>query len=100
MPLSCSEVPPWPYEIGGFCVKYDPSVYSLDRLRIAPERLADSQTALRALLSAVGIKAHALPGLMNAARPEAAFSDFERKTLGMVGLRLRTVTWPDDDQVP
>jgi hypothetical protein len=99
MPLSCSEAPPWPYEIGGFCVKYDPSVYLLDRLRVAPERLADSRTALRALLSAAGIKAHTVPGLMNAARPAADLSVFERKTLGMIGLRLRTVTWPDYDQV-
>jgi len=36
---------------------------------------------------------------MNAVRPEADLSVFERKTLGMVGLRLRTVTWPDYDQV-
>jgi len=99
MPLSCSVAPPWRYEIAGFCVKYDASVYLLNRLQVAPERLADSQTALRALLSAVGIKAHTLPGLMNAARPDADLSVFERKTLGMVGLRLRTVTWPDYDQV-
>jgi hypothetical protein len=99
MPLSCSVAPPWPYETGGFCVKYDAFWYSLDRLEVAPERLADSQTALRALLSAVGIKPHTLPGLMNAARPEAELSAFERKTLGMVGLRLQTVTWPDYDQI-
>jgi hypothetical protein len=98
-PLSCSVAPPWPYEIGGFCVKYDPSVYYLDRLRVAPERLTDPVTALRALLSAVGIKVHTLPGLLNAARPESELSGFERKTLGMLGLRRRTVTWPDDDHV-
>jgi hypothetical protein len=97
MPLSCSVAPPWPYEIGGFCVTYDPVVYFLDRLRVAPERLADPTTALRALLTKIGISTHTLPGLMNATRPEADFSDFERKTLGMVGIRLRTVTWPDDD---
>jgi hypothetical protein len=98
IPLSCSVTPPWPYEIVGFCVKYDPSVYLLDRLRVAPERLADSQTALRALLSAVGVRAHTLPGLLNAAHPEAGLSDFERKTLRMIGLRLHTVSWPDYDQ--
>lgn len=99
IPLSCSVPPPWPYEVGGFCVKYDPEVYYLDRLRVAPERLLDSQTALRALLSAVGIRTHTLPGLMNATRPESGLSDFERKTLRLVGLRPVTVTWPDYDQI-
>ena len=98
-PPSCSVAPPWPYEIGGFCVKYDPNVYFLDRLRVAPERLVDPATALRALLTEVGIKSHTLPGLMNAIRPEAGVSNFERKTLGMIGLRRRTVTWPDYDQI-
>lgn len=98
-PVSCSVVPPWSLEIGGFCVKYDPTVYYLDRLQVSPDRLADRSTVLRALLSAVGIKAHNLPGLMNMTRPESDFSEYERKTLGMLGLRPRTVTWPDYDQI-
>jgi len=94
MPLKCSVAPPWPYEIGGFCVRYDDRVYYLDRLRVAPERLTDATTALRALLSGVGIGPHTLPGLLNANRPDSALSGFERKTLGMLGLRPRTVVWP------
>jgi hypothetical protein len=86
-PVSCSVVPPWSFEIGGFCVKYDPNMYSLDRLQVSPDRLADRSTALRALLAAVGIRAHGLPGLMNLTRPESDFSEYERKTLGMLGLR-------------
>lgn len=98
-PVSCSVVPPWSLEIGGFCVKYDPNVYYLDRLQVSPDRLADRSTAVRALLSAVGIRAHSLTGLMNIIRPESDFSEYERKTLGMLGLRPRTVTWPDYDQI-
>ena len=99
VPVSCSVAPPWSLEIGGFCVKYDPKVYYLDRLQVSPDRLADRSTALRALLSAVGIRAHSLPGLMNMTRPESGLSEYERKTLGMLGLRPRTVTWPDYDQI-
>lgn len=99
-PVSCSVVPPWSFEIGGFCVKYDPKVYYLDRLQVSPDRLADRSTALRALLSGVGIKAHSLPGLMNMTQPESDFSEYERKTLGMLGLRPRSVMWPDYDLVP
>jgi hypothetical protein len=97
---SCSVSPPWSFEIGGFCVKYDPNVYFLDRLQVSPDRLADRSTVLRALLSAVGIRAHRLPGLMNMTRPESDFSEYERRTLGMLGLRPRTVMWPDYDQIP
>ena len=98
-PVSCSVVPPWSFETGGFCVKYDADVYSLDRLQVSPDRLADRSTALRALLSGVGIKAHGLPGLMNRSQPESDFSEYERRTLGMLGLRPRTVIWPDYDQI-
>ena len=98
-PVSCSVVPQWSFEIGGFCVKYDPNVYYLDRLQVSPDRLADRSTVLRALLSAVGIRTHGLPGLMNMTRPESDFSEYERKTLGMLGLRPRTVMWPDYDQI-
>ena len=97
-PLSCSVAPPWPFAIAGFCLKYDPSVYYLDRLQVSPDRLTDRGTALRALLTEAAIRTHGLPGLMNTARPESDFSDYERKTLGMLGLRPRTVTWPDYDQ--
>jgi hypothetical protein len=98
-PVSCSAVPPWPFEIGGFCVTYDPNVYYLDRLQVSPDRLTDRSMALRALLSEVGIRTHSLSGLMNMARPESAFSEYERRTLGMLGLRPRTVIWPDYDQL-
>lgn len=96
-PLSCSVAPPWPIEVGGFCVRYDPHVYYLDRLQVSPERLTDRGTAMRALLSGVGIRAHSLSGLMSATRPESDLSEYERGTLGMLGLRPRTVMWPDFD---
>ena len=96
---SCSVVPPWSFEVAGFCVKYDPVVYYLDRLQVKPDRLVDRSTVLRAILSAVKIRPHTLPGLLNVTRPEAEFSEFERKTLGMLGLRPRTVMWPDFDQI-
>ena len=98
-PPSCSVVPPWPFEVAGFCVTYDPVVYYLDRLQVKPDRLVDRSTVLRALLSALKIRAHTLPGLLNLTRPEAELSEFERKTLGMLGLRSRTVMWPDFDQI-
>lgn len=97
--LSCSLAPPWPFEIGGFCVKYDDNVYALDRLQVSADRLTDRSTALRALLTEVGIKGHDLSGLMSITRPETDFSEYERKTLGMLGLRPRTVVWPDYDQI-
>lgn len=99
-PLSCSVVPPWPFEIGGFCITYDPNVYALDRLQVSPDRLTDGSLALRALLSEAGIKTQSLPGLMNMTRPDPDFSEYERRTLGMLGLRPRTVLWPDYDQIP
>lgn len=98
-PPSCSVVPPWPFELGGFCVAYDPAVYFLDRLNVRSDRLVDRSTALRALLSAVGIRAHPLPGLLNMTRPQPELAEFESKTLGMLGLRQHTVTWPDFDQI-
>lgn len=96
---SC-RVTPWPVDIGGFCIAYDPDVYYLDRLRMSSDKVADPTAALRALLSAVGIRAHSLPGLMNTTRPQPELTEFERKTLGMLGIRRRTVTWPDFDQMP
>ena len=95
---SCSAAP-WPFEVGGFCVKYDPDVYYLDRLQVSPDRLTDRSTALRALLTEVGVRTHSLSGLMNMTRPESDFSDYERKTFGMLGIRPRTVLWPDYDQI-
>jgi len=96
---SCRVMPPWPLDIGGFCIANDPDVYFLDRLKMSSDKVADPTVALRALLSAVGIRAHSLPGLMNMTRPQPELTEFERKTLGMLGLRRRTVTWPDFDQM-
>ena len=96
---SCSVTPPWTFDVAGFCVEYDPAVYYLDRLRVKSDRLVDRSSVLRALLSAVKIRAHTLPGLLNLTRPEAELSEFERKTLAMLGQRPRTVTWPDFDQI-
>jgi len=96
---SCSRVPPWPFEVGGFCVSIDPAIYFLDRVNVRSDLLTDRSTALRAVLTSVGIKVHTLPGLLNMTRPEPELTEFERKTLGMLGLRQRTVIWPDFDQI-
>ncbi len=64
-------------------------------------RMADERVALRAMLYELGLRPHTLPGLMNATQPADTLSDFERRTLHMLSLRVRRyplgVAWPDTE---
>ncbi|MGD9902490.1 MAG: hypothetical protein AB7U83_03385 [Vicinamibacterales bacterium] len=79
----------------GFCVGQSSSYFGFT-LRVSEAQLAAPDVALRVLLFASGAAEHEMPGLLNAGRPASALSEFERKTLHMVGLRGR-VGWPDDE---
>ena len=94
---TCAPVQPWLFEVSGFCVDYDPAVYFLDHLRVRSDLLTDRSTIMRAVLSSIGIRTHSLPGLLNATRPQSELTEFERKTLGMLGQRRGTISWPDLD---
>lgn len=97
-PADCSPDFRWTPSLAGFCggnrVGYFAHV-----LLVAPEFMADERVALRALLYEQGLRPHALPGLLNATRPADTLSDFEMRTLHMIGLRRRPypggVNWPD-----
>lgn len=91
----CSVPPPWPMEAGGLCVFYTPT-YFLDELQVRPDALADGSVALRGLLWwASVLNPHDGPGLLNQTRPASEISEFERKTLHMIGLRRVDLWWPD-----
>lgn len=83
-------------DVDGFCYGTAAGYFAVE-LRVAAARLADPDVVLRTLLTASGAGRHALDGLMNDERPAAALSDFERKTLHMVGLRTERSGWPDDE---
>ena len=98
LPPVCSLAPPWPIDTGGFCVQYT-SAYYVDNINVPPDRLTYESIARRALLS-VGtwLQPHSAPGLLNKDRPDHQLSEFERKTLHMIGLRKGVdVQWPDFD---
>ena len=82
-------------EAGGLCVFYTPT-YFLDELQVRPDALADGSVALRGLLWwASVLNPHDGPGLLNQTRPASEISEFERKTLHMIGLRRVDLWWPD-----
>ena len=87
----------WPLETSGFCTEY--ADYSFLIFHVVAARLTDGSVALRALLtSPVGMGSHPAPGLLNSGRPDQNLSEFERKTLHMIGLRKGVdVQWPDFD---
>ena len=97
-PQSCRFETGWSLDVAGFCVDAPGDPYFADRLNVLPQRLTDRAVALRGLLWLVALKAHAQPGLLNASRPATELSEFERKTLGMIGVRPSTLRWPDADQ--
>jgi hypothetical protein len=90
----------WQFAIAGFC--WEPTgAYFVQDITVDPSLVDHPDVALRALLYAFTLRPHQLPGLMNATRPAAELSAFERKTLHMMGLRWPTpVTWPDLDSGP
>lgn len=87
---------PWPVATAGFCGQYSPEHWYILRYNVLLDRLTDSSVALRALLTgALGMRPHAMPGLLNRNQPDREVSAFERKTLHMIGLRYGVVRWPD-----
>ena len=91
----------WPLAVSGYCWQAAPNAFT-SVLRVAAPQIARDTTALRALLAGAGFSPHALPGLMNRTNPDDALSDFERRTLHMVGLRAQSwpsrINWPDSEQ--
>ncbi|MEP7118058.1 MAG: hypothetical protein ABI880_10770 [Acidobacteriota bacterium] len=81
--------------VAGFC--WDPGRgYFVNGITVRPELIAGPTVALRAVLSSSGLRPHPMAGIMNATRPEAEISLFERKSLHMVGLRGH-IAWPDNE---
>jgi hypothetical protein len=87
--------PVWPVRISLFCPEAGDDYWI--RLRVMSAGLADIRVAERALLWSVGIVPHPLPGLLNIDHPADQLSEFERKTLHMIGLRRTKLAWPDFD---
>ena len=90
-PADCaSAVSPleWPTDVSGFCPGKRVG-YFAHMLLVAPSRIDDERVALRAMLYELGLRPHALPGLMNATQPADTLSDFERRTLHMMSQRVR-----------
>ena len=119
-PADCASAIPaaWPTDVSGFCLGR-PVGYFAHMLLVAAHRavivdsppgagkstlaarMADERVALRAMLYELGLRPHTLPGLMNATQPADTLSDFERRTLHMLSLRVRRyplgVAWPDTE---
>lgn len=90
----------WLVGVAGFC----PGArigYFAHHLHIAPSLIDDESVALRALLVELGLRPHPLPGVMNITQPAPVLSEFERRTLHMLSLRVRRypqgVNWPDTE---
>jgi hypothetical protein len=100
-PSACDH--PWyrdrvPFDRFGFCLGLAPGYFQVT-LRVAEWRLTAPDVVLRTLLFASGAREHQMPGLLSTHQPAAELSEFERKTLHMVGLRGR-IGWPDDELCP
>jgi len=89
---------PWPYAAGGFCLHGNNSSYfgEVFLARTDPARVATEGMALRVMLYAAGLRPHGFPGVLNATRPDDTLSEFELRTLHMMGLR-DGVLWPDTE---
>ncbi len=90
----------WRFSAAGFCWG-NAAEYFVYVLRVAPPLIASDYVALRALLYEQGLRPHRLPGLMNESQPADTLSDFEVRTLHMIGLRAKPhpggVSWPDTE---
>jgi len=98
-PPSCAPPPwfTWSFKTAGFCIGFT-DLYFLFDVTVDPDRLASFDVAVRALLYTSLLEPHPLPGIMNESNPSDSLSEFELKTLHMMGLRAdKTVTWPDFD---
>lgn len=102
-PADCATSPfafEWLPDVAGFCPGKTIG-YFAHVLHVAPSRLDDDRVALRAMLYEMGLRPHALPGVMQATQPSDTLSDFERRTLHMLSLRARRyphgVSWPDTE---
>jgi len=98
-PPSCAPRPwfTWSFQAAGFCVGFT-ELYFLYDVYVDPDRLASFEVAVRALLYTSLLHPHPLPGIMSESNPSDSLSEFELKTLHMMGLRAgKTVTWPDFD---
>lgn len=97
---TCDPAATWSIDAAGFCGQRSTSWSEPDRIHVQADRVADSQVATRGLLSETWVfRPHPLPGLMNNRQPDRDFSEFERRTLHMIGLRrFRSVAWPDYDR--
>lgn len=101
-PADCASAIPlaWSIDVSGFCLGRAVG-YFAHMLFVSPARIGDERVALRAMLYELGLRPHTLPGLMNATQPADTLSDFERRTLHMLSLRVRRyplgVAWPDTE---
>jgi len=90
----------WQFTAAGFCWE-NTAEYFVHLVRVAPQLMQNDAVVLRALLYEFGLRPHRLPGLMNELQPANALSDFEVRTLHMIGLRARPfprgVAWPDTE---
>jgi hypothetical protein len=88
----------WSFAVAGFC--WDPTnAYFVQNITVDPDRLAQPEVALRALLYGFVMHQHQYPGVMNVTQPASGLSEFERKTLHMMSLRWpAAVDWPDYDR--
>jgi len=88
----------WTYAASGFCMQRTEE-YFVAQANVDPARLSTPAMALRVLMTFMGFRPHRLPGMFNDARSDDALSDFELRTLHMVGLRNKDapagVDWPD-----
>jgi hypothetical protein len=96
---TCGQGARWDIDVAGYCLLVS-AAGEVQGVAVKRALAADSGVAVRALLNAAGMQPHRMGGVLNLDQPAQNLSEFERKTLRMVGRRagIRTV-WPDR-QIP